>query len=82
MRKITDRIVAGKASPKDIDILESVAHQIDGKTICAFGEACSWPVEAMIAKYRDELVADTHPENAEAALNPEAKAQRRYLQEA
>ncbi|MCH7225646.1 NADH-quinone oxidoreductase subunit NuoF [Haloferula sp. A504] len=82
MRKITDRIVAGKASPRDIDILESVAHQIDGKTICAFGEACSWPVEAIIAKYRDELVADTKPENAEAALNPEAEAQRRYLQKA
>jgi NADH-quinone oxidoreductase subunit F len=46
MKKITDRIVAGKASPSDVDTLESVANQIDGRTICAFGEACSWPTQS------------------------------------
>ena len=33
MKKISDRIVAGEASPKDIATLESVAYQIDGRTI-------------------------------------------------
>jgi NADH-quinone oxidoreductase subunit F len=80
MRKITDRLVAGKASPKDIETLNSIAYQIDGKTVCAFGEACSWPVEAMIDKFRDELVSETSEENDEIVLNPEAEAQRRYLQ--
>ena len=78
MRKISDRLVAGKATPEDIDTLESVAYQIDGRTICAFGEASSWPVEAIIAKFRDELIADTNPA-LDDALNPEAEAQRRYL---
>lgn len=82
MRKISDRIVAGKATPKDIETLESVAYQIDGRTICAFGEASSWPVEAIIAKYRDELLAETSEANEDLALNPEAEAQRRFLQEA
>ncbi|WP_343218222.1 NADH-quinone oxidoreductase subunit NuoF [Haloferula helveola] len=82
MRKISDRLVAGEASPEDIDTLESVAYQIDGKTICAFGEASSWPVEAIIAKFREELLADTKAENASVAHNAEAEAQRRYLQEA
>jgi NADH-quinone oxidoreductase subunit F len=63
MKKISDRIVAGEASPKDIETLESVAYQIDGRTICAFGEASSWPVEAIIAKFREELVADTSTAN-------------------
>ena len=80
MRKISDRIEAGEASPGDVDILESVARQIDGRTICAFGEAASWPVEAIIEKFRDELVAATSEKNPDQPQNPEAKAQRRYLQ--
>lgn len=63
MKKISDRIVAGKASPEDITTLEEVAYQIDGKTVCAFGEASSWPVEAIIAKFRDELTAETSESN-------------------
>ncbi|WP_052574129.1 NADH-quinone oxidoreductase subunit NuoF [Haloferula sp. BvORR071] len=82
MKKISDRLVAGEAAPKDIATLESVAYQIDGRTICAFGEASSWPVEAIIAKFRDELLADTNPANEEVPQNPETEAQRRYLQHA
>ena len=82
MKKISDRLVAGVATPADIDTLESVAYQIDGRTICAFGEASSWPVEAIIAKFRGELLADTHPGNDALPHNPEEEAQRRYLQPA
>ena len=80
MRKLTDRLVSGKASPQDIETLESVAYQIDGRTVCAFGEACSWPVEAMIDKFRDELTSETSEDNEDLVLTPEAEAQRRYLQ--
>ena len=76
---LPDRIVEGDASPEDVATLESVAYQIDGRTICAFGEASSWPVEAIIAKFRDELVADTNPANAAKPHNPETAAQLRYL---
>ena len=41
MKKISDRLVSGEASPGDLETLESVAYQIDGRTICAFGEASS-----------------------------------------
>jgi NADH-quinone oxidoreductase subunit F len=63
MKKVSDRIASGKARPEDIDTLESIAYQIDGRTICAFGEASAWPVEAIIAKYRDELIAETSEDN-------------------
>jgi hypothetical protein len=39
-------------------------------------------VEAIVAKFRDELLGDTIPEDGDAAHNPEAEAQRRYLQNA
>jgi NADH-quinone oxidoreductase subunit F len=73
MRKITDRLVAGEASPDEIETLESVALQIDGKTICAFGEACAWPTESIVAKFRDELKAITKPELSDEIRNPETE---------
>ena len=73
MKKITDRVVSGKASPSDIDTLDSVARNIDGRTICAFGEACAWPTESFVAKFRDELVADTKPELEGVIVNAETE---------
>ena len=63
MKKVSDRIEGGKATPEDITTLEEIAYQIDGKTVCAFGEASAWPVEAMIAKFRDELTSETSEDN-------------------
>jgi len=72
MKKITDRVVAGRASPSDIDTLDGVAREIDGRTICAFGEACAWPTESVIAKFRDELVSDTDPALEDDLVNAES----------
>ena len=71
MKKISDRIVSGKASPDDVDTLLSVADQIEGKTICAFGEACSWPTQSFIKKFGEEMKADCKPELAGAIVSDE-----------
>jgi NADH-quinone oxidoreductase subunit F len=34
-----------------------VADNIAGRTICAFGEACAWPTQSFVAKFRDDFVA-------------------------
>lgn len=73
MKKVTDRVINGEASPDDIDTLYSVAKNIDGRTICAFGEACSWPTESFIEKFKDELVAATNPGNADELVNAESE---------
>jgi len=57
LRKITGRMCAGGARIEDADLLKSVADQMAGRTICAFGEAASWPVQSFIAKFKDEFVA-------------------------
>lgn len=81
MRKISDRIVAGEAAPEDVDQLKTVADQIEGKTICAFGEACSWPTQSFVLKFKSELVQSTHLDKEGQPKNPEAIAQRRFLVE-
>ena len=73
MKKISDRIVSGDASPDDVSLLESVAYQIDGKTICAFGEASAWPTESFIAKFRNELTDRTKSANKGKPVAEEAQ---------
>ncbi|MES2507144.1 MAG: NADH-ubiquinone oxidoreductase-F iron-sulfur binding region domain-containing protein, partial [Verrucomicrobiota bacterium] len=51
--------------------LESVANQIEGKTICAFGEACSWPTQSFIKKFREELTSSCKPELAGKIVSEE-----------
>jgi len=50
-------IEQGKASMDDIDRLGRVAKQIEGRTICVFGEAIAWPVEGFLKHYRHEFEA-------------------------
>ena len=63
MKKVSDRIEGGTATPDDVKTLEEIAYQIDGKTVCAFGEASAWPVEAMVDKFREELIGETSEKN-------------------
>ena len=37
------------------DYLKNIAHKIQGRTICAFGEACAWPVLSFVDKFRDKF---------------------------
>jgi NADH-quinone oxidoreductase subunit F len=53
MLKILERLVRGEGSTKDLDLLISVANNIEGNTICALGEAAAWPVKYMVARFRD-----------------------------
>jgi len=55
MKKITSRMVHGDARAEDATLLKAVADQIPGRTICAFGEACSWPTQSFLAKFGDEF---------------------------
>jgi NADH-quinone oxidoreductase subunit F len=57
MKKITERMLHGGGVEQDTDTLKSVADNIAGRTICAFGEACAWPTQSFVAKFRDEFVA-------------------------
>jgi NADH-quinone oxidoreductase subunit F len=55
MHRVLDRIVAGKGQLKDLELLKSAAGQIEGHTICAFGEAAAWPVQGFLRQYWHEF---------------------------
>ncbi|MDB6146985.1 MAG: nuoF, partial [Spartobacteria bacterium] len=57
MKKITDRMLLGGGVVQDPHTLTTVADNIAGRTICAFGEACAWPTQSFVEKFREEFAA-------------------------
>ncbi|RFF32625.1 NADH-quinone oxidoreductase subunit NuoF [Wenzhouxiangella sediminis] len=55
MHRMLHRIMVGQGSMEDIDTLASVTTQIEGHTICAFGEAAAWPVQGFLKHFREEF---------------------------
>ncbi|HLF22695.1 MAG TPA: NADH-ubiquinone oxidoreductase-F iron-sulfur binding region domain-containing protein, partial [Burkholderiales bacterium] len=55
MARVIDRIEAGRGRSEDLDLLDDVASKIEGRTICAFGEAAAWPVRSFVQHFRDEF---------------------------
>ncbi len=53
--RVLDRIVAGGGRPEDIELLDRVAGNIAGKTICALGDAAAMPVQGMLRHFRHEF---------------------------
>jgi NADH-quinone oxidoreductase subunit F len=53
--RMMHRIENGQGRPEDIDLLNSVADNIQGRTICALGDAAAMPVRAFIKHYRHEF---------------------------
>ena len=58
MAKALHRLTHGEGRRQDADYLIRIADNIPGgRTICAFGEACSWPVQSFVGKFKDEFIA-------------------------
>nr|VZI15347.1 unnamed protein product [Spirometra erinaceieuropaei] len=55
MLKLMNRFKTGNAKKSEIDLLWELSKQIEGHTICAFGEGASWPVQGLIRHFRPEL---------------------------
>lgn len=53
--RLVAKIKRGEAEPSDIALLDDIASKVEGRTICAFGEAFAWPVRSFIAHFYDEF---------------------------
>jgi NADH-quinone oxidoreductase subunit F len=66
--RMVDRIEHGQGRMEDLDMLNSVADNIQGRTICALGDAAAMPVRAFIKHYRSEF--EYHIENKRCLVAP------------
>jgi len=53
--RVLTRIIEGKGTRADLDMLVDVANKIEGHTICAFGDAAAWPVQSFLKHFRHEF---------------------------
>jgi NADH-quinone oxidoreductase subunit F len=69
MWRVLTRMAEGRAHKREIDMLMEVTKQIEGHTICAFGDGAAWPVQGLLRHFRheierriDEYAANPHPD--------------------
>jgi NADH-quinone oxidoreductase subunit F len=55
MWRMMEKLAKGEGKIQDIDLLLSVAGEIEGHTICALGDAAAWPVQGLIRHFRSEI---------------------------
>jgi NADH-quinone oxidoreductase subunit F len=68
MWRLVDRIEHGKGRAEDLTLLDSVADNIKGRTICALGDAAAMPVQGMLKHYRHEF--EHHVEHKTCMVSP------------
>ncbi len=55
MYRVLSRVLAGESNLKDLELLRVAAGQIEGHTICAFGDAAAWPVQSFLQHFWEEF---------------------------
>jgi NADH-quinone oxidoreductase subunit F len=69
MLRILRRIEEGSGRNEDLDLLVNVASNIEGNTICAFGDAAAWPVKYSVKKFLSDFEAKIGKNVTIPALN-------------
>ena len=64
--RMLTRMLDGRARVSDLDLLLSVANNIEGHTICALGDAAAWPVQSFLKHFRGEFEARIRESRASA----------------
>jgi len=57
LRKLLTRLDEGLGANSDIDLIGDIADNMFGRTFCPLGDAAAWPIQSIVAKWRDELEA-------------------------
>ncbi len=70
--RVVHRIEHGQGRKEDLDLLNSVAENIMGRTICALGDAAAMPVRGMLKHYWSEF--EYHVEHKHCLVPAEALA--------
>lgn len=55
LMRMLERVEYGGAVAGDLEKLQEVAKNIEGRTICALGEAAAWPVAGFLRHFYDEF---------------------------
>jgi len=71
LHRAVGRIEHGRGTQRDLDLLDDVARRIEGRTICALGDAAAMPVRSFIKHFREEF--EYHIEHGCCMVGPGAR---------
>jgi NADH dehydrogenase (ubiquinone) flavoprotein 1 len=57
MMNMMDRLNEGRAHAREIDMLLELTKQVEGRTICALGDAAAWPIQGLMRHFRPQVEA-------------------------
>jgi len=57
MMNMMNRFVEGRGHEREIDMLLELTKQVEGRTICALGDAAAWPIQGLMKNFRPEVEA-------------------------
>jgi NADH-quinone oxidoreductase subunit F len=72
MWRVMERMAAGEAEMREIDMLLDVASEVEGHTICGLGDFAAWPIQGLFRHFRHEVEARIASYRARAAHVPGA----------
>ena len=78
MMNMMDRLVEGRGHQREIDMLLELTKQIEGRTICALGDAAAWPIQGLMRHFRPEVeerIARFRAENGAVLFGGRLKTQ-------
>jgi NADH dehydrogenase (ubiquinone) flavoprotein 1 len=78
MMNMMDRFVEGRAHEREIDMILELSKQIEGRTICALGDAAAWPVQGLMRHFRHEVeerIASFREKNGDVYLGGTLKSE-------
>ncbi|KAG6878899.1 NADH-ubiquinone oxidoreductase 51 kDa subunit, mitochondrial precursor [Termitomyces sp. T32_za158] len=52
MKNMMSRLVEGRGHQREIDMLLELTKQVEGRTICALGDAAAWPIQGLMRHFR------------------------------
>jgi len=63
--KVIDRILAGGGKPEDVKLIDNIAKNMQGTTLCALGDFAANPIIYTIKNFPDDFNAHVQPKEVE-----------------
>jgi NADH-quinone oxidoreductase subunit F len=67
--RLLEKILAGEATAKELDLMLETADNMEGKTICVFSSALAMPVRSFIKKFRADFEKYCKPSTVSVSAN-------------
>lgn len=74
--KVLDRIMSGQGKPTDVDLIDNIAKNMQGFTLCALGDFAANPIIHTIKNFPDDFKAHLTADSAVMPTEPARPARR------